>query len=158
MAEKDFNYNLTTTFYAKWILPFVLFIVGGLLILLFLPGMKFRKGKDYDTGKELVFYAVKENGSDKYIEVKEKYIYELKNKGSYEYYYNTQTVYDKNIPWYSAFRMNLSTMGTAGGAGLSIVGVFMLVINIFNRISKVNTKKIQEKDDIEDESNEEDDE
>ena len=144
MAEKDFNYNLTTTFYAKWILPFVLFVVGGLLILLFLPGMKFRKGKDYDTGVELVFYAVKENGADKYIEVKEKYIYELKNKGSYEYYYNTQTVYDKNIPWYSAFRMNLSTMGTAGGAGLSIVGVFMLVINIFNRISKVNTKKIGE--------------
>ena len=134
MGEKDFNYNLTTTFYAKWILPFVLFIVGGILIFLFLPGMKFRKGKDYNTGEEKVFYATKINDKDSYIEVKDKYIYELKNKGSYEYYYNTETIYEKNIPWYSAFRMNLSMMGTAGGTGLSVVGVFMLVVNIFNKI------------------------
>lgn len=158
MSEKDFDYNITTTFYAKWILPFVLFIVGGLLILLFLPGMKFRTGKDYNTKEEKVFYTVNIDGSDKYVEIKEKYIYELKNKGSYEYYYNTETLYEKSVPWYSSFRMNLSTLGTTGGIGLSVVGVLMLVINILKKISTVNTKKIQEKTNNENNIDEEDDE
>ena len=158
MANKD-NYNLTTTFYAKWILPFILIIVGTVLILLFLPGMKFKKGKDYETNENKVFYAVSIDDSDKYVEVKEKYIYELKNKGSYEYYYNTQTIYEKHIPWYAPFRMNLSMMGTASGMGLSVVGVFMLVVNTFSKISKVNTKKAQNKDtDDEEDEDEEDDE
>ena len=151
------DYNLTTTFYAKWILPFVLFIVGGLLVIFFLPGTHFLKGKDYDTKEEKVFYYKKIDGKECYIEIKEKDIYEIKNKGSYEYYYNTQTEYDGSIPWYSAFRMNLGTMGTAGGTGLCVVGVFMLIVNVFNKISKVNTKRKTDTS-TDEENDEEDDE
>ena len=153
---KEKNFYLTTTFYAKWILPFVLMIIGTILILTFFNGMNFIKGKDYDTKEEKVFYVTKIDGVESYIEVKEKEIYEIKNKGSYEYYYNTQTVYEKHVPWYSPIRMNLAMMGTAGGAGLTIVGVLMLLINVFNKISKVNIKK--KKDDEIIDSDEEDDE
>ena len=155
MSNKD--YNLTTTFYAKWILPFVLFIVGGLLIFFFLPGTHFMKGKDYDTKEEKVFYYKKIDGKECYIEIKEKNIYELKNKGSYEYYYNTETLYEGSIPWYNEARMNLGAMGSAGGTGLCVVGVFMLVVNAFNKISKVNTKN-KSKDNENNEEDEEDDE
>ena len=62
-----------------------------------------------------------------------------------------EDVYEKHIPWYSNFRMNLSTMGSAGGAGLTVVGVFMLFINTFNKLSKVNTKKHNLDTDLEDE-------
>ena len=81
MAEKDFDYNITKTFYAKWILPIVLLIIGTILIFYFLPGMKFMKGKDYDTKEEKVFYRVTVNDIEEYVEVKEKYIYEKKNTG-----------------------------------------------------------------------------
>ena len=161
-TNKDFNYNITQTFYAKWILPFVLIIIGTLLILLFLPGMKFRKGVAMIDDKKVdkVFYVTKINGVESYVEIKEKYIYEIKSKGSYEYYYSTETLYDKHIPWYSSARMNLSTLGTTGGIALSVVGLFMLVINTFNKISKVKPKNnLDSKKDIElEESNEEDDE
>ena len=158
MSKKDFDYNITQTFYAKWILPFVLFIVGGLLILFFYPGMKFIKGNDYDTKEEKVFYTTKIDGTESYIGVKDKCIYEIKNKGSYEYYYNTTTTYDGKVPWYSPFRHNLSTLGVTGGMGLSIVGVFMLIVNVFNKISKVNTEKVSKRKDEDDIIDEEDDE
>ena len=132
MAEKDFNYNITTTFYAKWILPFILLAIGAFLIFFFVPALKFTKGKDYDTKAELILYKVNIDGEQKYVEVKSKIIYEEKAKGSNTYYYNTLTEYDKKIPHYSAARYNLSTMGAAGGIGLSIVGLLMLVINTFN--------------------------
>ena len=141
MAEKDFDYNVTTTFYAKWILPFILIAIGAFLIFFFVPAMKFTKGNDYDTKEELVLYRVTINGEQKYVEVKSKNIYEEKNKGSNTYYYNTLTEYDKKIPHYSEFRYNLSAMATAGGVGLSVVGLFMLVINTFNAITKVSKKK-----------------
>ena len=80
MAEKDFNYNVTQTFYAKWILPFVVIFIGIGLLLYFAPAMKFMKGKDYDTKVEKVFYKVTINGEDRYVEVKEKYIYEEKKR------------------------------------------------------------------------------
>jgi len=160
--KKEFNYNITQTFYAKWILPFVLIIFGTLLIIYFLPGMKFRKGVAMIDDKKVdkVFYVTKIEGVESYIEVKEKYIYETKYKGSYEYYYNTDIIYDKHIPHYSSIRMNLSNMCTAGGIGLSVVGAAMLVINTFNKISKVKPKNnLDSKKDIEfEESNEEDDE
>lgn len=154
------NYNLTTTFYAKWILPFILILIGVGLIFLFFPGVNFKKGLDYDTKEEKIFYVTKIDGVDSFVEVKEKEIYVIKNKGSYEYYYNTKTVYEKHVPWYSAFRMNLAMIGTAGGAGLTIVGTIMLLVNVFNKISKVNVKKanLYQNNDKEDDSNEEDDE
>ena len=141
MAEKDYNYNITTTFYAKWILPVILIIIGSILIFLFVPAMKFVKGKDYDTKTELVFYRVNINGEIRYVEIKDKLIYEEKDRGSNTYYYNTNTEYDKKIPSYSSFRANLSTMGSAGGIGLTIVGLLMLVVNTFNAVTKVSKKK-----------------
>jgi predicted permease len=141
MAKKDFNYNITSTFYAKWILPFVLIIVGAILLVVFFPGMKFQKGKDYDTKEEKVFYVTKIEGEISYIGVKDKCIYIEKSKGSYDYMYNTETIYDGSVPWYSPVRMNLAIYGTTGGIGLSVVGFFMLLINTFNKISKVSAKK-----------------
>ena len=142
MPKKEPNYNLTTTFYAKWILPFVLIIIGISLILLFFPGMRFMKGKNYDnTKEELSFYVVTIDDSEKYIEVKSKVIYVETNKGSTICYKSTETIYNKSIPWYSDFRMNLGSMGTAGGIGLTVVGTFMLIVNTFTKISKVSSKK-----------------
>ena len=159
MAEKDFDYNITQTFYAKWILPFVLILIGTLLILYFLPGMRFTTGKDYDTGKEKVFYKVTINGDERFVEVKEKNIYEIKKKGSYEYYYNTLTEYDKHIPSYNKARMNLSVIATTGGFGLTVTGIFMLVINVINKAAKgKGHNKNNINNDIDDEEDEEDDE
>lgn len=142
MAEKDFDYNVTQTFYAKWILPFVLIAIGIGLLLFFAPAMKFMKGNDYnETKKELVFYRINIDGEEKYVEVKEKYIYIEKNKGSNTYYYNTLTEYDKKIPHYSTIRYNLSGMGTAGGIGLTVVGGLFLFVNVFQSISKLSKKK-----------------
>lgn len=141
--KKDYNYNITQTFYAKWILPFVLIIIGTLLIIFFFPGMKFKKGVAMIDEQKVdkVFYVTKIEGVESYIEVKEKYIYETRYKGSYEYYYNTDIIYDKHIPYYSSVRMNLSSMGSAGGIGLSVVGIFMIFVNTFNKISTVKPKK-----------------
>jgi hypothetical protein len=163
MAEKDLNYNVTQTFYAKWILPFVVIFIGIGLLLYFAPAMKFMKGKEYDTKVEKVFYKVTINGEDRYVEVKEKYIYEEKNKGSNTYYYNTLTEYDKKIPHYSSVRYNLSGMGTAGGIGLTVVGVLFLFVSTFQALTKVSQKKKNmildnEDDEEEDEFDEEDDE
>jgi hypothetical protein len=155
MAEKDFNYNITQTFYAKWILPFVLIILGTILIIIFQPGTKFMKGKDYDTKEERVFYKVTIDNEIKYVEVKEKTIFIEKEKGSYTYYLNTNETYTKHVPWYSPVRMNLAQMGLAGGVGLTVVGIFMLVINIFNKVSKISPKK---KNELENKGNEENDE
>ena len=161
MAEKDFNYNVTQTFYAKWILPFVVIFIGIGLLLYFAPAMKFMKGKDYDTKVEKVFYKVTINGEDRYVEVKEKYIYEEKNKGSNTYYYNTLTEYDKKIPHYSSARYNLSVMGTTGGIGLTVVGVLFLFVSTFQALTKVSHKKknmiLDNEDEEEDEFDEEDD-
>ena len=51
------------------------------------------------------------------------------------------TEYTKRLPHYSKMRYNLSTMGTAGGVGLSVVGLFMLIVNTFNAVTKVSKKK-----------------
>ena len=157
MAEKDFNYNITQTFYAKWILPFVLIILGTLLIIFFQPGTRFMKGKDYDTKEERVFCKVVIDGETKFVEVKEKTIFIEKEKGSYTYYLNTNETYTNHIPWYSPVRMNLSQMALAGGIGLSVVGVFMLIINVFNKISKISPKKKKELENNTDEENDEKD-
>lgn len=163
MSEKDFDYNVTQTFYSKWILPFVLVLIGIGLIFLFAPAMKFMKGNDYDTKEELVLYKVNIDGEEKYVEVKDKYIYIEKDKGSNTYYYNTLTTYDKKIPHYSTIRSNLSGIGTAGGIGLTVVGTLFFVVNIFQTISKANQKKKNaildnQNTDDEEEFDEEDDE
>lgn len=162
MAEKEYNYNITQTFYAKWILPFVLLLIGTFLILFFFPGTKFVKGKDGVSKETKAFYKLndkitvdgkEENG---YVEVKSKEIYYVIKPGSYEYYISTNTTYTKHIPFYSEFRKNLAPMGIAGGIGLSTVGLFMLFINTFNKLTKISPKK---KKQLENKTlNEEDDE
>ena len=67
MAEKDFDYNITSTFYAKWILPFILIALGSFLIIFFVPAMKFTKGLEYGTKTELVLYRVNIDGEQKYV-------------------------------------------------------------------------------------------
>ncbi|MBP5444575.1 MAG: hypothetical protein J6Y28_00250 [Acholeplasmatales bacterium] len=151
MSNDVKGYNVTTTFYAKWILPFILIIIGVGLILLFFPGTNFTKGKDYETNQEVVFYIIEEKNKTRYVDIDSKLIYDKTTKGSYKVYIKSEDVYEKHIPWYSSFRMNLSTMGSAGGAGLTVVGVFMLFINTFNKLSKVNTKKHNLDTDLEDE-------
>lgn len=145
MGEKEYNYNITQTFYAKWILPFVLMIIGALLIIFFLPGAKFVKGKDAETKKIKAFYKVSmtidNKSEDRYIEVKSKEIYYVVKAGETEYYLNTYEKYTKHVPLYMEFRMNLAFLGLAGGIGLSVVGIFMLLVNSVNKLSKVSTKK-----------------
>ena len=160
MAEKEYNYNITQTFYAKWILPFVLLLIGTLLILFFYPGTKFLSGKDAESKEIKSFYKISmtidNEKQDRYVEVKSKDIYYVIKSGSYEYYLNTNTKYDKHVPLYSPIRKNLAYMGIAGGIGLSTVGLFMLFINTFNKITKISPKK---KKQLENESlDEEDDE
>ena len=162
MAEKDFNYNITQTFYAKWILPFVLLALGTFLILFFLPGTRFVKGKVMPSKEEKVFYRITvDKGSakeERFVEIKEKDVYYTRTVGGNEYYYiDTEfEPYTKSIPWYSGIRMNLSVMASAGGVGLSIVGLFMLVINVFKKISKVNPKKIKQIENNNEEDEEDD--
>ena len=168
MAEKDFDYNITTTFYAKWILPIVLIVVGTILIFLFVPALKFTKGLEFGTKNELVLYKITYDGEDKFAEIKSKCVYEEKKSGSNTYYvkYTTETaeevIYDKHIPFYSTIRVNLAPMGTAGGVGLTVVGIFMLGVNVFNAMTKVSKKKrdaiyasVSENDDEEDEEDDE---
>lgn len=147
MAEKEYNYNITQTFYAKWILPFVLLLIGTFLILFFFPGTKFIKGKDGVSKETKVFYKMSEKityenkEQNGYVEVKSKEIYYVIKSGSYEYYLSTNTKYNKHVPFYSEFRSNLAYMGIAGGIGLSTVGLFMLFINTFNKLTKISPKK-----------------
>lgn len=156
MSEKDFNYNITQTFYAKWILPFVLLLIGTLLILFFYPGTKFIKGKDAQSKEIKAFYKVTINENTNYVEVKSKEIYYVVKAGSNEYYLSTETKYDKHVPLYSEFRMNLAYMGIAGGIGLSTVGIFMLLVNTAKKLTTVNVKKKNNKENSN--NDEEDDE
>ena len=161
MGQKEFNYNITQTFYAKWILPFVLLIIGTLLILFFYPGTKFVKGK-LATKEVKTFYkinvVVNNEKVDRYVEIKDKDVYYIYKPGSTEYFLldTEMPKYTKHVPIYSQFRMNLAYVGIAGGIGLSTVGLFMLIVNTFKKITTVSSKtknKIENKN-----NNEEDDE
>ena len=154
MSSKEYNYNLTTSFYAKWILPFVLIIIGVGLILLFFPATNFVKGQDYNTKENKVFYVINVDEKTKYVDIDSKLIYEKTNKGSNKVFIATEDTYTKHIPWYSSFRMNLSAMGSAGGVGLTAVGILMLFINTFNKLSKVSSKKQKQLMDKDEEENE----
>lgn len=144
MSKAEFN--ITTTFYAKWILPFVLMLIGVLLLLLFIPQSNFDVHKNKVTQEVTVYYMKEIEKETKYISITDKIIYDRKQKGSTGYeYISTGEVYTKRIPKYNKILNNLSTIGTASGISLEVVGIAMLIINIFNKISKYDPVKGKQK-------------
>lgn len=121
--------GLTQTFYAKWVLPFVLIIIGAILLLVFFPATSFV----IDSNDEEKIYYVSEK--DKYVCLNDGYYYKLTTSKGKEVFVITDDKYEGELPKFRKWKFNLSGIGTASGISFCAIGIFMIVINVIKNAS-----------------------
>lgn len=133
------NNDIAHSFYAKWVLPIVLAILGVVLIILFLPSTAFVKDKNGN-----LFYSI---GNNQYIGIEDKHYYEPKKNGTE--YVMLDEIYDKNIPKYESWKVNMSGIGSATGISMVGVGGIFIIVNVVKIFLPQKNNTFYEEDDDE---------